>query len=173
MKHLIITLSILMTSAIWASDLRSYNYSNSVAKIEIIDGEDSSGQATTLLDGEENQKFIKSLLNDPNSELAKLKSKLELQYCEENSSDDSEWISGCGGVELTSLVSTSFNRGGWMGGARGYSFFVGFRHDGSGRFFESEYLVTIVESVEAQVDDNYEYQGKNIKTIELVKIQKL
>lgn len=170
---LALILSLVMANAM-AQDSRTYTkVSSSKAIVTINTPDEDSVQAAIYLDGAENEKFIQDLLKDKNSELAKLKAKLELENCGEVSTDDNAWIDGCGEVHISDAVNTDFGRSGWMGGFSGYSFFVGFRSDGTGRFLSSNHLVQIFESTEALVDTEGEYTKTVEKTLSLGKIIEL
>jgi hypothetical protein len=143
------------------------------AQVVITTDDKDSVQAATYLDGQENNKLLSQLLADPNSKLAKLKATIEKANCDANSTPNDDWIPQCGEVELSTLVQTSFGRGGWAEGNAEYSFFVSFRMDGTGHFLESLYLVSIVESVEAKTDANYNYAGQVVKSLSLGSVQKL
>ena len=78
-----------------------------------------------------------------------------------------------GEVTLTAKVLTSFGRGGWQSGGADYTIFVGFTNDGSGRYFDVSHMLTITESAEAEANDQYEYTGVIIKTLNLASIKKL
>lgn len=170
---LFIVLSLIMVNS-FAQESRNYTkISSSEATVTIKTEETDSTQGAVYLDGAENERFIQDLLLDNNSELAKLKSKLEMDNCGELSSKDSPWINGCGEVEITDLVRTSFGRGGWFGGYAGYTFFIGFRNDGTGRYFESSHMVTIFEGTEAQTNENGDYSGVVEKTLSLGQITEL
>jgi hypothetical protein len=143
------------------------------AEVIITTDEKDYTQAAVYLDGQENAKLLSMVLADPASELSKLKLEIELDNCEANSTPDDDWVPQCGQVEFSELVKTSFGRGGWAEGQAGYSFFIGFRMQGTGRFLESLYLVTIVETVVAAQDENYNYQGTITKTLNVGTIQKL
>lgn len=172
-KTLILMLSVFMVNS-FAEETKTYlKTSASEAVVTIKTEETDSTQAAMYLDGLDNERFIQDLLKDKNSELAKLKAKIELETCGSNSTEDNSWIDGCGEVELTEAVRTEFGRGGWMGGYAGYTFFVGFRNDGTGRYFGSTHMVTIFEGTDAQTNESGEYIGIVEKTLSLGKITEL
>jgi len=176
MKTLLLSLVALsLTSNLYAAEeQRSYKKTSSTeAVVTITTEETDSTQAASYVDGKENETFIKDLLKDSSSPLAKLVKEIELQNCEETSTPDNSWIDGCGEVRITKTTLTSFGRGGWASAGAGYTFFVGFVSDGTGRFFESTHMVTITESADAQTNDNYDYSGIVLKTLNLVEIKKL
>jgi hypothetical protein len=143
------------------------------AQVLIETGANGESQAAVLVNGDYNQKFLDEMLKDKNSKLSKLKAQIEIENCEENSTDENPYIDGCGEVQITNSVETSFGRGGWASAGAGYSFFVGFRNSGSGRFFEATYLVNFSEGVEAIGGANDEFDGTFLKTLSLNSIKKL
>ncbi len=143
------------------------------AQVSINTGEPDGVQAASYVDAQENQKFIDMMLADPNSKLAKLKASIEQETCQANSTPDNSWIAGCGEVQVTEVVRTSFGRGGWMSAGAGYAFFVGFLNDGTGHFFDVNYIVTFGEGVNADVDKNGEYKGTLTKQLSLGSIKKI
>ena len=176
MKLIILGLMVLSISAnIHANETRTYAKDSGVqATVTIKTEEVDSTQAAAYVDAKENKKFIADLLADPTSQLYKIKKEIELANCEETSTAEESWIDGCGEVTITEEVRTSFGRGGWMSAGAGYTFFVGFTSDGTGRFFNSTYMVTISESVEAQTNnESFDYNGVIIKTLTLDEIRKL
>ncbi len=172
-----ITLSLLLAGfsfAALAAETRIYKKVNAtVSSVDILVESQDAGQAATYVDGQETKTFIKDLLSNPESPLYKLKQEIELANCEVTSKGDETWIDMCGEVTITPTIRTSFGRGGWAGAAAGYTFFVGFTSDGTGRFFDVSHMVTISEGVEAELSDQGEYIGKFIKTLTLSGIKKL
>ena len=177
MKGFFLGLFVLVVSANVQAEAerREYKKDNNMQSTVTIHTEETDGtQAAIYVDGLENKQFIKDLLADPSSPLAILKAEIEKENCETVSSPDNSWIDGCGEVTITDAVTTSFGRGGWMSAGAGYTFFVGFTSDGTGRFFTSTHMVTISESAEAQVTaDTFDYNGIVIKTLTLDEIKKL
>lgn len=174
MKALIIVLSTALLSTVAHAETREFKKNNAeTATVRIVTDEKDSTQAAQYLDGKENQQLIKMMLADPASQLAKLKAKIEIENCEETSTPENPWIDMCGQVEISDLVKTSFSRGGWAEGSAGYSFFVGFRQDGTGRFLESTHLVEINESVYAKMDKDGNYIGEIQKHLHLEPIKKI
>ena len=172
-KTLVAVLSLVMMNS-FAQESRSYlKLSASEAKVTIQTEETDSTQGAVYLDGIENERFIQDLLKDKNSDLAKLKAKIEMDNCDKVSTEENSWIDGCGEVELSEPVRTSFGRDGWTGGFAGYTFFVGFRSDGTGRYLESTHMVTIYEGTDAQTNENGDYSGVVEKTLSLGKITEL
>ena len=143
------------------------------AEVTVTLTEEDFGQTATYVDGAQNEKFIEQLLKDKNSKLFALKAQIEKENCEENSTDENPWIDGCGQVEVTKEVLTSFGRGGWAGAGAYYTFFLGFRSAGTGRFFETTHMVQIMEDVNAVTKDDGEFAGQFIKTLKLETIKKL
>lgn len=174
MKALSFVISASLLFSVAHAETRDFKKNNAeTATVHIITDEKDSTQAAMYLDGKENQKLIAMMLADPASKLAKLKAQIEMENCEETSKPENPWIDMCGQVEISDLVKTSFSRGGWAEGSAGYSFFVGFRQDGTGRFLESTHLVEINESVYAKMDKNGNYIGKIEKHLHLEPIKKL
>ena len=172
-KTLVAVLSLVMMNS-FAQESRSYTkLSASEAQVTIKTEETDSTQGAVYLDGIENERFVQDLLKDKNSELAKLKAKIEMDNCGELSTEENSWIDGCGEVELTEAIRTSFGRGGWTGGFAGYTFFVGFRSDGTGRYFDSTHMVTIYEGTEAQTTEEGDYSGIVEKILSLGQITEL
>lgn len=156
------------------TEKREYKKVNANEAVVTITTEETDGtQAAVYVDAAENKKFIEELLKDPKSKLAQAVSDLEMSTCGANSTPENPWIDGCGEVTITDAVRTSFGRGGWMSAGAGYTFFVGFTSDGSGRFFDVSYMVTISEGAEAQVkgDDSFEYSGVVLKSLSLDKVE--
>lgn len=169
-----LVLSLFVTLSAHADDVRDFQKVNSNKAIVSIETEDKDGtQAAAYLDGAENPQFINMLLDDSQSRLSLLKQTLEMEHCQKISATPDGWIDGCGAVEVTEIIRTSFGRGGWMEGASGYTFFVGFRSAGTGHYFESTHMVTFTEHVVANTDANMKYLGSVTKTLELGKIVKL
>ncbi|MBY0415535.1 MAG: hypothetical protein K2Q18_15285 [Bdellovibrionales bacterium] len=174
MKSIILGLMILSIASVHATESREYKKVSSTEAVVKIQTEEQDGtQAAAYVDAQENKKFIADLRKDKNSALAKLISEIELANCETNSTEENPWIDGCGQVIITDSVLTSFGRGGWASAGAGYSYFIGFQSDGSGRFFESDYILTIYESVEAQAKDDGNYAGFVLKTLSFDNILKL
>lgn len=154
-----------------AGDVRTFKKINSNSASVRIETEAKEGiQAASYLDGVENAQFINMLLDDPQSRLSILKRELEMENCGTTSTQPDGWIPGCGGVELTGTVRTSFGRGGWMEGGSAYTFFVGFRFAGTGHFFDASHMVTFTEGVIAEVDSDMNYAGFITKSLALDKI---
>lgn len=148
---------------------REYKKLNSIEALVTITTEETDGtQAAVYVDAKENDQFVADLLKDSSSKLAQLVKKIELEVCGETSTPEKKWIDGCGEVTLTESVRTSFGRGGWAEANASYTFFVGFSHDGTGRFFNASHMVTISESAVAQTKpDDYEYNGVILKYLSL------
>lgn len=128
-------------------------------------------QAAQFVDGMENKQYIQMMLADKASQLARIRSQLELDSCGKESKNG-EWIKSCGQVEVTDFVRTSFGRLGWGMAGASYTFFIGFRMDGSGQYFSSHYMVTVNETVEANTN-NGKYSGSLNKNLGLENISKL
>lgn len=176
MKAFLVGLIVLTISAnTQAEETRTYVKDSGVQATVTIKTDETDGtQAAGYVDAQENERFIKDLLADPTSPLAKLKKEIELENCEATSTPDNSWIDGCGEVTITEAVRTSFGRGGWMSAGAGYTFFVGFTSDGSGRFFYATHMVTISEGAEAQVNpETFEYNGIVLKVLTLDAVKKL
>lgn len=177
MKKLMLVLTCLVVSTVAHAESRTFKkVSAEKATVKILPdgGADSGVQAAEFVDAQENDQFIKMLLADPTSTLAKLRTQIEKETCEgATSTPENPWIDGCGEVEVTNSVQTSFGRGGWMGAGAGYTFFVGFRNDGTGHFFEASHMFTITEDVSADVNDEGEYIGSVTKDLSFGKLTKL
>jgi len=149
------------------------SYASESLEVTIKLEEDGYGQAAVYVNAELNDSFVQKLLTDKDSRLNQLKSELEMEACGENSTATKTWIDGCGEVEVTSAVQTAFGRGGWADAGAAYTFFIGFRNAGTGRFFEATHMITISESVEAVMKEDGEFAGKFLKTLKLETIKKL
>jgi hypothetical protein len=171
---LIVMLTVFNFSHADEADFKRTYKKTSSDSAEVLIETGSSMQAAELVDRAENQKFIDELLKDKNSKLAKLKAQIEMDSCGETSKSlEDSWIQGCGEVEITDYVLTSFGRGGWASAGAGYSFFIGFREDGTGHFFESSYIATFSEGVSAINDSDEDFKGNYLKTLSLDSITKL
>lgn len=167
-------LALALANNAMADETRSYKKISAVEAVVTIKTEETdSTQAAAYIDANENQQFIADLLKDSSSPLAKLVKEIELANCEATSTPEDSWIEGCGQVTITKEVRTAFGRGGWASGAAGYTFFVGFTSDGTGRFFDVSHMVTISEAVEAQSNNDGDYTGEVLKTLSLMEIKKL
>lgn len=176
MKSLILGLLVLsLANNTFASETRTYKKVSSTEATVVIKTEETEyTQAAGYVDGQENEKFISELLKDSSSPLAKIVKEIELANCEQTSTPENTWIDGCGEVTITKEVRTSFGRGGWASAGAGYTFFVGFTSDGTGRFFDVSHMVTIFESADAQTnEETADYNGEIIKTLQLSDIKKL
>lgn len=173
MKKLLLPMSLLLTftNIVSASESRTYEKINSSeAKVIIQTDQLGSIQAATYVDGKENERFIQEMFKDKNSKLYAIRTTLEKENCNKTSLPDKPWIDGCGGVTLTKEVKTSFGRGGWSSSGAGYTFFIGFTNEGTGRYFDVSHMATIGEDVEAQTTNNGEYTGKIVKTLTMEKV---
>ncbi|MGZ3818045.1 MAG: hypothetical protein ACXWRZ_15380 [Bdellovibrio sp.] len=170
MFKFIISVSILLLHFSVHAEQRSFKKSSpDAAIVQITTGSpQQSVQAADFVDAMENKQFIEMMLSDKASQLAKIRRDLELENCGKESVDG-KWIESCGQVQLTDYVLTSFGRLGWMMAGASYSFFVGFRMDGTGRYFNSSYLVTINETVEANENGNRNYTGSLVKSLKKIK----
>ncbi len=175
MKHIAsLALLLALPFVTYGAETRTYKtVSPTVASVDILVDTEEGGQAGSYVDGQETKTFIKGLLTNPESPLFKLKQEIELANCEETSQGDKTWIDMCGEVTLTPTVRTSFARVGWAEAGAGYTFFIGFTSDGTGRFFDVSHMVTISENVEAEFSDQGEFVGKFIKTLSFSGIKKL
>lgn len=154
-----------------AVEIRTYKKLNSSeASVVIQTDERQSIQAASYVDGKENDRFIQEMFKDKNSKLFQIRQTIEKENCNKTSTPEKTWIDGCGEVTLTKEVRTSFGRGGWASGGGGYTFFIGFTSEGSGRFFDVSHMANISEEVEAQTTSTGDYAGKLIKTLNLGKI---
>lgn len=173
MKYLFLPLT-LLSFAVQSEEIRTYKKLNSSQAEVIIQTVEQDGtQAATYVDGKENWQFVKDLIKDKKSLLYKLKKKIEMENCETTSTETDSHIPGCGEVETTEMLRTSFGRGGWDSGGAGYTFFIGFRQDGTGRFFDVSHMVTISESVQAETTPEGEYAGKVLKVLNFGRITRI
>lgn len=161
-------------SAPASKEKRDYTKIDAVsAAVAIQTAENESTQAAYYVDAKENKKFMSDLLSDAASPLAKVARQIEIKNCGKNSTPKEPWIPGCGQVTLTKEVRTSFGRGGWESAGAGYTFFVGFTSEGSGRFFESTHTANIAETANALTNSQGQYTGVVVKTLKLDKISPL
>lgn len=162
MKAGILFVLLSISSVAQATEIRQFAKTSADAAQVTIQTEEQEGvQAAAYVDAQENEQFIKMLLEDPTSRLSELKKSIENQICETPAERHGDWIDGCGAVELTPAVQTSFTRGGWMYADAQYTFFVGFRHEGTGHMFDASHLVVISEQVTVELDESQ--QAKQIK----------
>lgn len=175
MKALLMTFLLLnVFTTIQAAEQRTYiKYNSSEARVIIKTDGQNAIEASTYVDAQENEKFIQDLLNDKNSKLNELKVAIENENCQQFSSHTKSQIIGCGEVTITKEVRTSYGKGGWDMAGSSYSFFVGFTNEGSGRYFDTSYMVTISEVVEAQTNKDGTYAGTVIKTLNLGPIKRI
>lgn len=163
-----------LSNSVWASESRTYKKISAQEAVVSIKTKETDGtQAAAYVDAQENKQFIADLLKDPTSPLYKVAKEIEKEMCDAESTPENSWIDGCGEVTLTEEVRTSFGRGGWASAGAGYTFFIGFTSDGSGRFFDVTHMVTIAESADAQTTDDGEYSGEVIKSLSLIEVKKL
>lgn len=138
--------------------------------ISIFTPKEEGVQAAAYVNANELPQVIELLLQDPKSEVSKIKKEIEEKTCPgvppQNISDE------CGHVEFTVAVQTAFGRGGWMDGGAAWTLFVGFRDNGTGRFYEAQYGVVINEDVVARVDQEGEYSGELVKTYTFIRVFK-
>lgn len=154
-----------------AADKRTFAKTGpNTATVKIETEAKDSIQAADYVDGLENRKFIEMMIADKTSTLAKLKAKIEMDQCQENSTTPDGWIPMCGRFEVTDLVRTGFERGGWMEAGAAYTFFIGFRFAGTGQMLETYSMATISEDVAAEVDSQMEYKGVIKKSLTLQRI---
>ncbi len=160
-----------VTSVASAGEKRTYTKVNpSEAKVVIETDQLGGIQAASFVDGRENERFIQEMFKDKNSKLYQLRAAIEKENCNKNSTPEKPWIDGCGQVTLTKEVETSFGRGGWASAGAGYTFFIGFTNEGTGRFFDVSHMASIGEDVEAQTTTSGDYAGKSVKTLTLQKV---
>lgn len=175
MKHnklLLCSLFLSLSSFAFADETRTYEKVSEVDALVTIQTEETDGtQAAMYVDGKENDRFVQEMLKDKTSPLSEVKKQIEMEMCQETSTDDRGWIDGCGEVTITEMVRTSFGRGGWMSAGASYTFFMGFTQDGTGRFFDVSHMVTIEEMTEAQVDEQDKYNGFVKKFLSLSSIK--
>lgn len=159
MKALILGLLALTISSHAQAESRVYKkISSSEAVVTIHTDETDGTQAVIYTDGSNNEEFIQDLLADKSSDFYKAAKAIILENCGEDETD-------CGEVTLTDSVRTGFGRGGWMEAGSVYTSFLGFTHNGSGRYFGVDYQIEVTEDVVAQVNENYEYSGVVLKNL--------
>lgn len=159
MKVLILGLLALTISSHAQAESRTYKkISSSEAVVTIHTDETDGTQAMIYTDGSHNERFLQDLLADQSSELSKAAKAIILENCGEDASD-------CGEVTLTDSVRTGFGRGGWMEAGSVFTSFLGFTHNGSGRYFGVDYQIEVVEDVVAQVNADYQYSGVVVKNL--------
>ena len=172
MKTLILA-TLLFAQTAFAEETKKFEMVSDMAALVTIHTDEEAIQAAGWVDGSDNQQFIDELLRMEGSALNKLKKQIELENCDSNSTPDNSWIEGCGEVTITKEVRTSFGRGGWASAGAGYTFFVGFTSDGTGRFFNSSHMVTILEDIEAQTNEEGDFNGTLFKYVSLSNIQEV
>lgn len=176
MKAIILGLLVLsfVAHADESAETRTYKKISSVEAVVTIAEEGTDGtQAAIYVDGIEGDRFVSDLVADKNSPLAKAIKELEMKNCGENSTSPLGYIEGCGSVEITAPVQVYYGRGGWASAGQSSVYFVGFRFDGTGNMFVSDYMIKISESVEAQTDVTGQYNGTLLKVYSLDKVTKL
>lgn len=179
MKALLLT-SLLFSTLIQTAtgeESRKFEMISDIGAHVKIKTDEEAVQAAAYVDGAEADQFIEGMLKLKNSPLAKIKRQVELDNCSETSQNNGRedgWIDGCGEVVITDMVRTEFGRGGWAEAGAGYTFFVGFRSDGTGRFTHSTHMVKIWEDVYAETLDNTgDFAGTLLKTYSLSAIKEL
>lgn len=169
MKHVMLGLvfAALAVNSYAASEKRTFSKLSSSKAMVKIDTKDRVGiDASLYTDGKENGLFISAMLKDKASALAKLKTKIEKDFCPDQRIED------CGEVTFTKETRTSSGRDGWKSGHASYKFFVGFTADGPRKQFFVTHMATIMEKTQAQTH-NDEYLGVILKTIEQGAIKEL
>ncbi|MFA6237710.1 MAG: hypothetical protein WC635_10320 [Bacteriovorax sp.] len=152
---------------IHAADKRTFSKLSSSKAIVKIDTKSRMGiDAANYTDGKENRLFINAMLKDKDSDLAKLKAKIEKDFCPDVKTE------GCGEVTFTKETRTSSGRDGWKSGYASYSFFIGFTADGPRKQFYATHIASIFERTQAQTR-NDEYLGIILKTLEQGKIKEI
>lgn len=179
MKSLIMGLMVLSFSATAfssedsATDTRTYKKLNSNEAVVTITTTEDYAQAVLFVDGLEGAQFMKDMSEDKKSELAKAIKAIELENCDEVAAEALGYIDGCGSVEISGPVQISFGRGGWASAYQSSAYFVGFRHDGTGQYLQSSYMVQVSEGVEAQTDVTGQFNGTLLKSYSLDSVKKL
>lgn len=175
MKTLALAITALaLSSNVMASESRTYKkVSATEASVTIKTEETDATQAASYNDGKENKKFISELLKDANSPVYKLAREIEMENCEATSTSEDPVVETCGEVTVTEDIRTSFERGGWQNSSSGYTFFLGFTNQGTGRFFGVSHMITIYEEAEALSNEEYEYSGVVMKHYSLGSIKKI
>lgn len=165
---------LVLCSGAWAGETRSFLKVDAERALVKIQAEDRQAvQAAAYADGAENDQFVRMLLEEPASRMSLLRKQIEDQNCEAEAARFDGWIDDCGIIEWTPAVQTSFARGGWMAAAAQYTFFVGFRHAGTGRMFDVTHMVVLQEDVTADVVDEMAPTGSLTKELSVVKILRL
>lgn len=166
--------SFIFTLSAFAAESRQFSkVDTEQAMVKIVTEESQGLQAAMYVDGAENEKFMKMLLEEPSSRLAALRDELEKENCDSEAPRYDSWIEDCGTVEFTEPVQTSFARGGWMSAGAKYTYFVGFRHAGTGHIFEASYMVVIQEEVNATLNQQTGAPGILTKDLSLVRIVRM
>lgn len=174
MKTWILCGLLAFSSGASAGEVRSFMKVDAERAIVKIQTEDRQAvQAAAYADGAENEQFVRMLLEEPTSRLSLLRKQIEDHNCESEAARLDGWIDDCGIVEWTPAVQTSFARGGWMAAGAQYSFFVGFRHAGTGRMFDVTHMVVLQEDVTADVVEEMSPTGSLTKELSVVKILRL
>lgn len=170
MKTLFTYLLVLLSFMSYADESESRVYTRINEKSAKVMIKSEIMQAAELVDGAENERFLTELLFDSKSELFKIKNKLAKEFCEAGSVvKENLEIEDCGYITITPGVITSFGRGGWAGAGAVYTIFIGFTANGSGRFFESKYMLKLSEDVNAESFGSSD--GKFIKELKLISVK--
>lgn len=144
------------------------------AVVSFLVEEASSVQAHDYVDGAENEKFLKMLLDDPDSRLTALRLSLEDENCDASDTRSDGWVEDCGGIELSVGAQTAFGRAGWFAAGAQYTYFVGFRHVGTGQFFTSTYMIVLHEDVDVEAPEGQMTgPAKVVKSLSLGRILRI
>ncbi|WP_347359145.1 hypothetical protein [Bdellovibrio sp.] len=144
------------------------------AVISVVVEDAQSVQAHDYVDGKENEKFLKMLLDDPQSRLTDLRKSLENENCEASDQRSDGWVEDCGGIELSSGAQTAFGRAGWFAAGAQYTYFVGFRHVGNGEFLNSTYIIVLHEDVQVEMPEGQVAgSAKVVKSLSLGRILRI
>lgn len=154
MKALVLSLLVLTVSSQAHAESRTYKKINSSEAVVTIHTDEKDGtQAMLYNDGKENDTFIQDLLTDKSSAFYKASQNIILEYCGKTE------VTNCGNVTLTESIRTAFGRAGWMETGSVFTSFLGFTHEGSGRYFGVDYQIEVTEEVAAQVNADDQYNG--------------
>lgn len=144
------------------------------AIVSVMVEDAQSVQAHDYVDGNENEKFLKVLLDDPRSRLTDLRKTLENENCEPSDQRSEGWVEDCGGIEFSVGAQTAFGRAGWFAAGAQYTYFVGFRHVGSGQFLNSTYMIVLHEDVEVEMPEGQATgPAKVVKALSLGRILRI
>nr|BFD58457.1 hypothetical protein CKG001_05640 [Bdellovibrio sp. CKG001] len=144
------------------------------AVISFMVEDSQSVQAHDYVDGSDNERFLKMILDDPDSRLTELRKTIENENCKDSDQRSDGWVEDCGGIEITHGAQTAFGRAGWFAAGAQYTYFVGFRHVGSGDFLTTSYMIVVHEDVDVEVSERVAgVSAKVVKTLSLGRIVRI